>query len=784
MKKIFAFVLVALLAVNAIRAELLLNEPFGMVQETLATNENVQGGEIAETGWTNVNYSGEIYINGATDLTWPDYQSATDYTGSAEYKATFGRRVATPLAKPVSSGSVFMAAVIRLSSIDGSSARDYLWALCNGTSSLSSSTANQFLRLYVQQEDNGFRLGIGKLNEKAADVPYSSVLSFGTYLVVAEYEFVSGDNNDIVRLYINPSKGAKPEADLSATADAQPDAASFGSAMLYSASTVKAALLLDDLRVSTDWESLWGDGDGPQPEEPVITADKKVELGDNGQTVSDKTYTKTLTVVGEHLKGDITISHVNEAVTLSTTTLGKDGGSYTVTLDKPKKAGDNSDTIRFVCGNAEAQTILVWHNELAKPAVGTEMLLNGSFESYSSAGFLGTSFDDWSWGGSGASAETSIVLDGAVAMRVQPTIASGTLEQDLYLGDVFKAGDRFEMTLHYYLVDLNSGKLKLDCYWEPGGGGDAEAMRAHEADILQVTFDDGEEQFNRWQTVKVLTHMPEGARVFRLRLIVTSKNSDVLFDDFSLKYAGDDSTPEPQPEADWQTAFVWDSAGPMALLDEHFDDAEHNKPLALDRWQNVAEASARPWWGFDEAKTSPVRGDGRYAKATAYQFGVESTGLWEMWLVTPPLDYRNAANQIFRFAVMGEYMPEEGNEALFEIYYIDASNPASPQFQNLTQYFEIPRTADLNNEWIPFELHLEGQKNIADVFYIAFRYAGPNGTDGAVTYYVDDVSWGLASQGMETVSDPATAARKILRDGRLLILRNGHDYDSTGRLLR
>jgi hypothetical protein len=39
-------------------------------------------------------------------------------------------------------------------------------------------------------------------------------LAFGKYLVVMEYRFVTGDANDIVYLYLNPAKGAKPAPTL------------------------------------------------------------------------------------------------------------------------------------------------------------------------------------------------------------------------------------------------------------------------------------------------------------------------------------------------------------------------------------------------------------------------------------------------------------------------------------------------------------------------------------------------------------------------------------------
>lgn len=794
MNKLFALCCTLCLC-TVMNAEVLLNEPFGMVQETLAINENVLAGEIAESGWTNVNYSGAIYINGSTNLTYADYQTAADYTGSAEYKETWGKRVATPLAKSVNSGVVYMAAIIRLSGFGGSSSRDYLWALCNGTSGLSSSSNNQFLRLYAQVAEGGFQLGLAKLNEKASEITYSEVLPFGTYLVVAEYEFVAGDNNDVVRLYINPSKGDKPEAALEGTAETQADAVSFASAMLYSAATIKAQALIDDLRVTTDWTDLWADGDEPVVEEPVITVDKQVLLGEEGQTFSDKKYEKTLTVTAEHLKGAITITHINPAIELSTTSLDEKGGQLTITLDQPQEEGEQKDIITFTSGSAQATTTVVWTNTLAKPAIGANILLNGSFEDFevSSNPMLGeqTSFAEWTWSSFGTTADETDHLDGAVAMHVQPNTKNATLDQQVVMNR-FDAGDQFTLTIHYKVNDINNGTLALDCFWEPLPGKDADVYKAHEADKLQVLLTDA--ATDGWIEKTVVTTMPTGARAFRVRLVLEEKNTDVLFDQFTLVYSGQDEPVDPTDPKDpinpvdpkddqWANDFEWDLSNPLTLLVEPFDNTEHNKPIALEGWQNVAPADARPWWGFDETKTSPARGEGKYAKATAYQYGQESTANWEMWLVTPALDYKNAQSKVFTFSVMAEYLADEGNLAALEIYYIDATDPTNVFKQDLSESFAIPATGDENLIWRTFFLDLTPYtETMADVFFMAFRYIGPNGGDGAVTYYIDDVSWGRTDLPVISVDVTQIMAETVVNEVSELATINVTTSNVTGSI--
>jgi len=193
---------------------------------------------------------------------------------------------------------------------------------------------------------------------------------------------------------------------------------------------------------------------------------------------------------------------------------------------------------------------------------------------------------------------------------------------------------------------------------------------------------------------------------------------------------------------DWLTHFQWDESQPMKLMNETFDNIGHNKTIVLDGWQNVAAVDERPWWGFDEAKTSPVRGDERYAKATAYQYAKDSTGTWEMFLVTPALDYKNSEGKIFAFSVMAEYLPDLGSETQLEIFYVDATGDKA-YFQDLTESFVFPSISEENNIWRTYFLNLEPYaETMADVFHMAFRYIGPNGGAGAVTYYLDNVSWG------------------------------------------
>lgn len=233
-----------------------------------------------------------------------------------------------------------------------------------------------------------------------------------------------------------------------------------------------------------------------------------------------------------------------------------------------------------------------------------------------------------------------------------------------------------------------------------------------------------------------ITFYPQEEGEYKSQLTISTQGGDdvVLF----LEGTATQATPE---TVDWATDFSWDESNPLKQMEERFDDAIHNKTLQVKGWQNVADAKQRPWWGFDENISPNTQGTERYAKATSYQYQKDSTSTWQMWLVTPPLDYKNATKKVFTFSVMGENLPDTLCPTSLEIYYVDATNTTDVYWQNLN--IEIPQTSDENLVWVPFSIDLTGQTNISDVFHIAFRYKGPNGGAGAVVYYIDDVTWSV-----------------------------------------
>jgi hypothetical protein len=204
----------------------------------------------------------------------------------------------------------------------------------------------------------------------------------------------------------------------------------------------------------------------------------------------------------------------------------------------------------------------------------------------------------------------------------------------------------------------------------------------------------------------------------------------------SLSGAGAGTIAPPEKEGD---EYPLGNENPLALMIESFDNQQDNKPLSIEGWKNIAEQNYRAWWGYKFEGTE----QNFAAKAIAYNGTNPAAVPYEMWLYTPPLDFPNAASKLFTFRVMGDLMADD-NVALLEVYYVEGGENIYKEKIDV----EIPQGADFNKAWQPFELDLSANSNnIADVFRIGFRfYVEQGGTSNSVSYYIDDVTWGVVAE--------------------------------------
>ena len=175
-----------------------------------------------------------------------------------------------------------------------------------------------------------------------------------------------------------------------------------------------------------------------------------------------------------------------------------------------------------------------------------------------------------------------------------------------------------------------------------------------------------------------------------------------------------------------------DDSKPLASYVQNFDGVTKNKPLSIEGWKNLAQVGNRAWWGYTWAD-----GNGA-AKVTPYDSKMEETTPCVMTLVSPALDFKNTPNPVLTFKVMGTLM-RDGMADQLEVCYIEKDGEG--MYVQPIDGLNIPASPDKNEEWVPYTIDLKGL-DLADVFFIGFRFNSSRGAESTTSYYIDDFSWG------------------------------------------
>lgn len=198
-----------------------------------------------------------------------------------------------------------------------------------------------------------------------------------------------------------------------------------------------------------------------------------------------------------------------------------------------------------------------------------------------------------------------------------------------------------------------------------------------------------------------------------------------------------------------------DDSKPLASYMQNFDGVTKNKPLSIEGWKNLAQVGNRAWWGYTWDD-----GNGA-AKVTPYDSKMEETTPCVMTLVSPALDFKNTPNPVLTFKVMGTLM-RDGMADQLEVCYIEKDGEG--MYVQPIDGLNIPASPDKNEEWVPYTIDLKGL-DLADVFFIGFRFNSSRGTESTTSYYIDDFSWGqtnvpLIRPNIREGSFKATAGKK------------------------
>ena len=200
-----------------------------------------------------------------------------------------------------------------------------------------------------------------------------------------------------------------------------------------------------------------------------------------------------------------------------------------------------------------------------------------------------------------------------------------------------------------------------------------------------------------------------------------------------------------------------DDSKPLASYVQNFDGVIKNKPLSIEGWKNLAQVGNRAWWGYTWAD-----GNGA-AKVTPYDSKMEETTPCVMTLVSPALDFKNTPNPVLTFKVMGTLM-RDGMADQLEVCYIEKDGEG--MYVQPIDGLNIPASPDKNEEWVPYTIDLKGL-DLADVFFIGFRFNSSRGAESTTSYYIDDFSWGqtnvpLIRPNIREGSFKATAGKKAI----------------------
>jgi hypothetical protein len=209
MRKTSLFVLVAvaliLAASNARAATIVASSDFNDAAAGHGANFNVPAGDYANGGLIGQPASAPVasqWVNtsaaGTNAITVAGNTGAAGGNGSVTLTNN-GEDDRLPFTAPVTSGSVYMSADINLSAAQTG---DYFLHLGDGTTSIFD------LRVYAKNVDaTHYQLAL-LVNGSTAPVAgaYGAAIPYGTVEhIVAQYNFVSGSDNDTGALYLNPT---------------------------------------------------------------------------------------------------------------------------------------------------------------------------------------------------------------------------------------------------------------------------------------------------------------------------------------------------------------------------------------------------------------------------------------------------------------------------------------------------------------------------------------------------------------------------------------------------
>ena len=231
-----------------------------------------------------------------------------------------------------------------------------------------------------------------------------------------------------------------------------------------------------------------------------------------------------------------------------------------------------------------------------------------------------------------------------------------------------------------------------------------------------------------------VTFFPKKEGTFEATITLSNEFIDPV--EIKVKGKAMDGETESEIEGD-ELPLIYDN--PVTLLNEDFKDVEHNKPLSIEGWKNVAALGQRAWWGYTFPDYDKNNAGEMVAKATAYDSKMEGEEEFQMLLATPPLNMKDASSQMFTFRVMGKYMTEKMTEML-ALCYLEYDEEGVLMAYPIEEVV-MPCLPDENEKWVDYQVDLSSL-DLGDVCHLGFSFMGMRGPNHSTTYFIDDVTFG------------------------------------------
>lgn len=145
----------------------------------------------------------------------------------------------------------------------------------------------------------------------------------------------------------------------------------------------------------------------------------------------------------------------------------------------------------------------------------------------------------------------------------------------------------------------------------------------------------------------------------------------------------------------------------------------------------------------------------KYIQATAHDSSDKNAGkTYELWMFTPALNVKDAANKVFSFYSEGAYWQSTSS---LEVYVLNEPKSTASSKEKVNPVLATSTAPGGNFKgWVASgDISLEGK---GDIVYVGFRYQAQGGNSNSTTYCIDDFAFGRAQVehflGEEAGEDP------------------------------